>query len=192
MKAKFWIEEKSPLQVFEEFIKSKNSNLTLWNVFTNYNPIYREDKRKYDGEDIEEFDYPTIDLAYSNTFYDFNDAGYLSYEEQEEFANKKFVEYKNEISDLLKQDLDDKLLPKLDYTKLNANDELENQYWLSIETNPFMHNFEGDFAVWKGEEKVLFLSVLKEDKELHYEIHLGGLTLEKYSEILKKFNKITE
>ena len=190
---KFWIDEKSPKQIFEEFMKAKNSNLTIWDIFANYNPNYRNhSQNKTDEEYIDEFDYPIIDLAYSNTFYGFNDdAGNLLYEEQEEFANKKFEQYKNEISELLKENPDDKLQPKLDYRKLDENDNLDSLYWNNMETNPFMHEFEGKFAAWKREQKVLFLSMTKEDKELPYDIHLGGLSKEKYSEILNKFNNIT-
>ncbi len=54
-----------------------------------------------------------------------------------------------------------------------------------------MYEFEGDFVVWKGDGKVLFLSMNKEDKELPYTIQLGGLTFDKYNEILEKYNKIS-
>lgn len=191
MTTKFWIEEKSPNQFFEEFLKrNKNNCLTLWDIFTNYNPYYRNQK-KIDEEYMDEFDYPRINLAYSNTFYDDDDAGNLTYEKQEEFANKKFEQYKNEISELLRQKPDNELSPKIDYRKLDTNENLESIYWDTIETHPFMHEFDGDFAAWKNNEKILFISTTKEDKELPYEIYLGGLTTKKYSEILDKFNKIT-
>lgn len=192
MTTKFWIEEKSPKKFFEEFLKQKNSNLTFWDIFTNYSPYYRnQNQREFDEEDIDEFDYPRINFAYSNTFYNHDDAGQLTYDEQEDFAKNKFEQYKNEISELLKQKPDDKLNPKLDYRKLDANENLENVYWALMETNPFMHEFEGNFAAWKNKEKILFLSITKEDKELPYEINLAGLTTKKYNEILDKFNKIT-
>lgn len=168
----------------------------MWSTETEfYEPAYEEieedEEEDEEAMETDDFDYPRIPLAYSNTFYGFDDAGNLSYQEQEEYAKKKFEQYRDEISELLTQKPDNALQPKLDDVKLNTNKELEVAYWQTIETNPFMYNFEGYFAVWKGEEKVLFLSVLREDKELPYEIHLGGLSLEKYSEILNTFNNIT-
>lgn len=186
MKTKFWIEEKSLKQFFTEFTKTQNTNATLWDIFTSYKPRYIEDEY-YE----EYFDYSMLGLAYSNTFFDDKDAGSLTYEERERFALNKFEQYKNEISELLNQNSDEKLQPKLDYKKLDSNKELEDDYWNLIELNPFMHEFEGNFAVWKNEDKVLFLSVTKEDKELPYEIHLGGLTFDKYIELLEIFNNIT-
>ncbi|WP_291870426.1 hypothetical protein [Maribacter sp.] len=192
MITKFWIEEKSPNQFYKEFLEQKKNNLTLWSVFANYSPNYRnQNQRDLDKEGMDEFDYPRINLAYSNTFFGFDDAGDLSYEQEEELANKKFEQYKNEISELLKQKSDDELSPKLDYRKLDANENLENIYWDAMAENPFMHEFEGNFAVWKKKEKILFLSMTKEDRELPYEINLGGLTTKKYNEILNEFNKIT-
>lgn len=190
MKAKFWLEEKSPKQIFEAFVKTEKSNATFWEIMGNYNPKYYKDK----DPDRDNFSYPLETLTSSNTFYGFNnDAGTLnlSYDEEEHIVSEKFEHYKTEISALLNQKPDSALQPKLDYKKLNTNQELEENYWELIETNPFMYEFEGHFTAWKNEKNVLFLSVMKEDKELPYEIQLGGLDLDKFTEILEKFNSIT-
>lgn len=154
---------------------------------------YTENERNEDKENstIDAFEYLQLELAYSTTFFDDKDAGYLSFEEQEEIANKKFEDYKNEVSELLGQNPDEQLLPKLDYNKLNNDIKKEEMYWLYLEKNPFMFQFEGDFTVWKATDKVLFLSTHKEDKELAYEIHLGELPLNHYMELVNKYNSIT-
>jgi hypothetical protein len=153
---------------------------------------YEETEENKADIEIDDFIYPRFPLACSTTFYGFGgDGGNLSYKEQEEIVNKQFEQYKIEISELLNQQPDNTLQPKLDYTKLDANENLETIYWELIETNPFMHEFEGHFVAWKGTKEVMFLSVNKEDKELPYEIIIGGLTLSKYYEILEKYNSIT-
>lgn len=164
----------------------------MWSTQTSPNAEeYGGTEEEADNE-IDDFIYPRYPLACSTTFFGFNgDGGNLSYEEQEEFVNKQFEQYKVEISELLNQQPDNTLQPKLDYTKLDADKDLKAIYWESIETNPFMHEFEGSFTAWKGNERVLFLSVSKEDKELPYEIIIGGLTSRKYYEILEKYNSIT-
>lgn len=158
--------------------------------------IYLASAPKEEAEDIasdrDDFIYPRLPLACSTTFYDFNgDGGNLSYEEQETFVNQLFERYKNEISELLNQQPDASLQPHIDYKKLDKHEHLETLYWETIETNPFMYEYEVFFAAWKGNDKVMFLSVNHEDKELPYEINLGGLSLDKYEEILAKFNAIT-
>ena len=165
----------------------------MWSIPTGKNETeYEEAEEDETDIEIDDFIYPRFPLACSTTFYGFNgDGGNLSYEEQEEFVNKQFEQYKSEISELLNQQPDNTLQPKLDYTKLDADKDLEAIYWETIETKPFMHEFEGNFAAWKGKEKVLFLFVSKEDKELPYEINIGGLTSSKYYEILEKYNSIT-
>lgn len=165
----------------------------MWSIPTGKNETeYKETEEDKADIEIDDFIYPRFPLACSTIFFGFNgDGGNLSYEEQEEFVNKQFEQYKIEISELLNQQPSNTLQPKLDYLKLNTNENLETIYLELIETNPFMCEFEGKFTAWKGEEKVLFLSVSKEDKELPYEINIGGLTLGKYYEILEKYNGIT-
>jgi len=181
LKTKFWIQEKSPKQFFLELVALDQSYTEFWDIIN----TLETEIESYD------FDYPRYTLAFSTTFYGFNnDGGNLSYEEQNECVTSKFNEYKNQISDLIKQNPDEALLPKIDYERLFNNQELESVYWEIIEMNPFMREFEGKFAAWKKNNKVLFLSVTKEDKELPYEISVGGLALEKYTEMLHKFNSI--
>ena len=165
----------------------------MWSSPTGKNEVIDEETEedKTDTE-IDDFIYPRFPLACSTTFYGFNgDGGNLSSEAQEEFVNKQFEQYKIEISELLNQQPDNTLQPQLDYTKLDANEDLETIYWETIETNPFMHEFEGKFIAWKGIKEVLFLSVCKEDQGLPYQIIIGGLTLDKYYKILEKYNSIT-
>jgi hypothetical protein len=165
----------------------------MWSIQTGKNETeYEETEEDKADIEIDDFIYPRLPLACSTTFYGFNgDGGNLSYEEQEEFVNKQFEQYKSEISELLNQQPDKTLQPKLDYIKLDTDEDLEITYKESLETNPFMHEFKGNFVAWKGTEEVLFLSVSKEDKELPYEIIIGGLTLSKYYEILEKYNSIS-
>lgn len=190
MKAKFWLEEQSIKDIFETLKKTKNLNATLWDLFSNYNPKYYEDS----DPELKDFYFPEESLALSDTFYGFNnDAGTLnlSYEEEQEIVTQKFEVYKNEISELINQEPDPSLQPHLDYEKLDTNEELEFRYWDLIETNPFMHEFESNFCAWKNKDNVLFLSVTKDDNELPYYIHLGGLALVNFTEILDEFNSIT-
>ncbi|WP_298781810.1 hypothetical protein [uncultured Polaribacter sp.] len=185
-------------KIIGEYSKEKSEEILqnfekMWSIPTETNEAeYKKIEEDNDVIEIDDFIYPRFPLASSTTFYGFNgDGGNLSYEEQEEFVNKKFNQYKVEISELINQQPDKTLQPKLDYTKLHANEDLDTIYWNFIKANPFMHEFEGNFVAWKGTKEVLFLSVSKEDKELPYDIIIGGLTLSKYYNILKKYNSIT-
>ncbi len=180
MVVKLWIKDKSPKALIEELRIKVNPNATLWDAFNDYSAPASNDY----------FIYQKINLACSNTFFGFNDdAGSLSYEEQESFAHQKFEDYKKEISELLKHSPDKNLQPCLNLKNMEANN-FWDIYYEFIEANPLMNEFQGHFAAWMGDEKVLFLSLNKEDKELPFHIDLGGLSLSKYKEILEKYNGI--
>ncbi|MGD1843740.1 MAG: hypothetical protein ACFB0B_23030 [Thermonemataceae bacterium] len=139
-----------------------------------------------------DFVYPQIALAYSTTFYGFDDAGHLSYHVQERLANERFRQYEQEISMLLGKIPDKHLQPRsLDYNIMQQEEQ-----WCIYEdftkVHPFTFEFEGRFTAWEGNGKVLFLSMRKEDKELPYIIDLGALTLDKYEEILEKYHQMLD
>ncbi|HBK70480.1 MAG TPA: hypothetical protein DDZ39_02285 [Flavobacteriaceae bacterium] len=138
---------------------------------------------------LDDFDYPTLELAYSNTFYDENDCGYMDYKEIEQKVSKKFTQYKKKISELLNQE------PSRELQPLQPK-EYSDEFWnLSIdftEKNSFSHIFNVNLAVWKKKNNVLFLYTYHEDKELPYLINIGGLTLEKYKETLSQYNHLIQ
>ncbi len=162
----------------------------MWSIKTEIDETEYEEVEDETEIEVDDFIYPKYPLAFSTTFYGFNgDAGNLSYEEQEQFAQEKFKEYEDEISSLLNQEPHSELLPK----KIDFEDNSTwDKYYELSEGNPFMYEFDGAFSIWKKDNKVLFLSMNKEDKELPYEIAIGGLVLSKYSEILNKYNSITK
>ena len=157
-------------------------------------PLEKEEDEEIKDESeiaVDTFFYPQINLAISTTFYGFNgDGGEIPYEEQEKISHEKFKQYQNEISKILGQNPNNELLPKLDFKKIETN-SLWETYDTYTEANPFTYEFEGDFVAWKRNDKVLFLSVKKEDKELPYEINLGGLDYNKYREVVETYNNIT-
>ena len=152
-----------------------------------------EESGEYEEEDrmaveVDDFIYPSLCLALSTTFYGFNgDGGNLSYELREELAQEKFKEYEAELSVLLVQKPDTSLLPQRFPL---SGDEAWNKFIDLIESNPFMNEFDGAFTIWRKEDKVMFLSMTKEDKELPYEIRIGGLSVEKYKQIVNLYNHI--
>ncbi|MEM9983377.1 MAG: hypothetical protein AAF734_12845, partial [Bacteroidota bacterium] len=141
---------------------------------------------------IPDFVYPHLTLAYSTTFYGFNDAGHLPCQVQERLANERFRQYEQEISMLLGKIPDKHLQPRsLDYSIIQQEEQ-----WCIYEdftkAHPFTFEFEGYFTAWEGNKKVLFLSMRKEDKELPYIIELGVLTLNKYEELLDKYHQMLD
>ncbi|WP_299362006.1 hypothetical protein [Winogradskyella sp.] len=193
MRQSIWLKGVNGEYPKEKVIEILQGLEMMWSTQTEIDESDYEEIEEETEIEVDDFIYPIFPLAFSTFFYGFNgDGGNLSCEEQEEIVNEKFEHYKDEISALLKQKPDDILQPeKLDYGKINTNEELMDIFLESLKMNPFMHEFGGNFAAWKDREKVLFLSVSKEDKELPYEINIGGLTLKKYSEILNKYNNIT-
>ncbi|MDC8004773.1 hypothetical protein POV27_11980 [Aureisphaera galaxeae] len=200
MKTSFWIEEKSPQQFFETIIQRGNRKATLWDVFRNYAPMYNHLKHvdllgmSRAGVEMiaDDFIYPQIVLSYSDTFYGSQDAGNLTYEEQHAAVSRTFKNYKREITELLGQQPDKSLHPK----PLRPESLKDQTHWDMYDTLfmqiPFLHEFEGQYTVWKGDRKVLFLSVRKEDNELPYDVVLGGLELDKYQEVLTVYNGLVD
>lgn len=173
-----------------QLIDALEDNLIMQDNLNDNVEAFDNNEIDEDTTETDDFYYPNYTLAYSNTFFGFNgDAGDLSYEEQEKTAQKKFKQYEEEISALLNQKVDTELLPK----RLDLQDESDDDaYFELVEKNPFFHEFEGDFSIWQNDNKVLFLSMTKEDKELPYEIKIGGLTLLKYKEVLNVYNQANE
>lgn len=192
----------SKKEEMHQLIKNSFPKETVEKTIENFDLAYlthlKESEEPEEDDDFEEepvvkindFEYPTYPLAYSTTFFGFDDGGNLTYERQEQFAREKFKQYEAEICDLLNLTPDTNLLPKsfVDYN----NDEDWVKFSRLCEENPFMLVFHGDFTIWKNDNKVLFLSMSKEDKELPYDISIGGLTLHKYAEMLSMYNNITK
>ncbi|GAB1858357.1 hypothetical protein MHTCC0001_31940 [Flavobacteriaceae bacterium MHTCC 0001] len=150
---------------------------------------YQDDFVENEFEDSKDVIYPQVSLAFSDTFYGFNDAGNLSFEEQERIANEKFEVYKVEITDMLQQLSNPELQPS---TNSNLNDAQWDAYFAFAEANLQAYVFDGRIAVWNDIHRVLYLSMTKEDKELPYEIKLGGMLLEDYKMLLQKYNTIVD
>lgn len=169
----------------EEIVKNLEA---MWNMGADENDVedtyFEDDDFEKDNNASGASIWPELGLAYSQGFYGFDDADNLSYEEQEKQAKLKYEEFKDELSELLGQEPDKTLLPEVK----ERSDELWDTYLELAESNPFLYEFENEFAVWNGKDKVLFLILRKEDKELPYAIVLGGMALAEYQEILKLYN----
>lgn len=174
----------------QEIIKNLEQ---LWEVNPNIghdmDNDFKEDfeKELETAQDLQEaYFWPEINLAHSQTFYGFNDAGHLSYQAQETLAEQKYNAYVSQITQLLA------MSPHEDFFPVNFNISIDNydvfeafasQYHLAYE-------FEHKFTIWKGNDRVLFLILRREDKELPYQIVLGGMMLQEYATILNKYNEL--
>lgn len=88
MKIKFWTEEKSPKQFFLELVALDKSYTEFWDIINTLETEIEPD----------DFDYPRYTLAFSTTFFGFNnDGGNLSYEEQEEFVQVNLMNIKTKF-----------------------------------------------------------------------------------------------
>ncbi len=182
----FWVENNSPKFLYEEFIKKENPEATFWDVFLEYG----HEERKGTEPGVEEFDYPLVALAFSDTFFGLDDAGHLSYEEQEKQANFLFEDYKKEISELIGLEPDKSLQPEPIKTVIFEDDKKYDVFADYTDKIPFSFDFEGGFCAWESEGRVLFISLTHEDKELPYQIYIGGLDLKKYLSILNPYNEM--
>ncbi len=152
-----------------------------------------DEEIEQDALEADAFDFPQMELAYSDSFFGIDDAGDLPFEEQERLAQDKYASYQNDISELLGQQPDVALQPKdLHALKVEEEDVDWGKYYSFFDANPFAYVIDGTFLVWRGKNEVLFLSMKKEDKELPYSICLGGLSLEKYMQVLNAYNEMVE
>ena len=190
--------EKQEREQTEQFIRDmyppEQANEILKNAdFSLDDDSEEEDDDNTENENFDNFMYQQIDLAISDTFFGDDDAGAMAYEEQEKLALEKFEHLKAEISEILNQSPDPQLHPhSIDTSKMDSDDFDWGAYYQAMEVNSFAHEFDGVFTAWKGDGKVLFLSAMKEDKELPYQITLGGLSLDKYNEVLASYNEIVK
>ena len=191
MAIEFWKDEMRPTQLLGQLLENVKSDATLWDIFERYEPLPVEGES---GNDIQQLDgdflYARLTLVYSDTFFGFDDSGHLSYEEQEARANQKFEEYTVEISGLLQLQPDSALMPKpLDCEKLDRENGWD-AYDDFFETYSLAHELEGPLSAWQCDNKVLFLTMGKEDKELPYELSLCGLSFKHYRRVLEKYNQL--
>jgi len=149
--------------------------------------FYENDVAEDDFEEREAIIYPQIDLAFSDTFYDDNDAGNIPYKKQERIANEKYENFKAEITELLQQPPNTDLQPKFFG---HLSDSQWDTYFTFAEAHPQAYEFNEQFAVWSNINKVLYLTMIKEDKETPYEIKLGGMPLEDYKTLVAGYNAI--
>lgn len=161
------------MENFENILKTELEDLEDW---------------EEEGPAANEFIYPHVPLAISTGFAGFyGDLDQLPYRKRVQLAQEKFEAYQAELSAILGQAPDEALLPK----PLNEHsEEVLDQHYGLIEDMPFVYEFDGPFVAWKNEDKVLFLSMNQEDEGMPFTISLGGLTLDKYTEILTQYNAI--
>ncbi|WP_378181135.1 hypothetical protein [Aquimarina sp. SS2-1] len=144
------------------------------------------DKNYYETES-QDVIYPQVPLASSNTFFGFDDAGNLPYDEQERIALEKFDSYQAQITELLQQSPNPDLQPK---STANFDDTMWDAYYALAEANLQVYKFYESFAVWNDTSRILYLSMSKEDKETPFEIKLGGMPLADYKALIKAYNAL--
>lgn len=155
-----------------------------------YDNYYKFEKEGDEEDYFEKQDnviYPQVHLAFSDTFYDENDAGNMPYKTQERIANEKFEVYKAEICSLLAQQPNETLQPK---SSSMLSDSQWDAYFDFTEKHVMANEFGNQFTIWNDTTRVLFLTMQKEDKELPYEIKLVGMPLEDYKMLLEGYNTI--
>lgn len=164
-------------------------------ILTNLEAIWQLSANEESDEEDEAFEFkentsadaiwPELGLAYSQTFYGFDDAGSISYEAQEAKAVLKYQQFIDEVSELLGQEPDVRLLPK----QLDLTEDIWEEFVDFAKKLPILFYFENSLTVWNGKDKVLFLTLRKEDKELPYEIVLGGMNMDAYKTFLNAYNQ---
>ncbi len=173
----------------QQMIDNYHKMMTQHDEETSYDNYYKETQYEED-DSFEEQDnviYPQVHLAFSDTFYGDNDAGNISYKEQEQIANEKFEACKAEICSLLAQQPNEALQPKSSGT---FNDKQWDAYFDFTEKHAMANELSNQFSIWNDDTRVLFLTMQKEDKELPYEIKLVGMPLEDYKKLLESYNAI--
>ena len=178
MKNIFWIEERPISEMITQLLESEKELTSLWDFVKQHNKKSRKQK-----------DYFTYPLAYSNTFYGFDDAGNIPYEEQEKEALEKFNQYKEELSLLLEKQPNQPIKLPIDFEEIETDEGWEAYYAFQDE-HPIVYELEGDVSIWSNEKSVLLLSMNKEDKELPFEIHLAGITLGYFNTVVNEYQKI--
>ena len=156
-------------------------------------------ERSLDGELSEELgddeqydepqaDWPRLTLAYSTTFFSDKDGGNIDCDEREATVRQKFEDYKSQVTDLLNQSPASDLQPLPVTPEHMDNEKALHAFYDTIDENNFFYVLGNDFSIWQSDDKVFFLYLEKEDKELPYEIVLGGMLLADYQPMLDGYN----